>query len=275
LLSAGTYVGKGIARADAAAKTNGSARYGIDTREPGQLYAAIRHSPRLGGVLQKATLRAGLPGVRGLVEGKDYVAVVASSYSKAVAGLEQADVVWNDAKALGISTTDVFAAYRAALDKGASYQPRWVLDKAGDAASSAGRKVAATYDAPFLAHATMEPMNATAVVTDNGVKVWAGHQSGYLAQLHAASVAGVSADAVEIVTPYLGGGLAAGPISTTSPRPSRLRANSRERRSRPSGAALRICATILSAGRDGRRLRDARCGRAAVQLSLSHRRSLG
>ncbi|MEN3380195.1 MAG: isoquinoline 1-oxidoreductase subunit beta, partial [Hyphomicrobiales bacterium] len=206
LLSAGTYVGKGIARADAAAKTNGSARYGIDTREPGQLYAAIRHSPRLGGVLQKATLREGLPGVRGLVEGKDYVAVVASSYSKAVAGLEQADVVWNDAKALSVSTKDVFAAYRAALDKGASYQPRWVLDKAGDAASSTGRTVAATYDAPFLAHATMEPMNATAVVTDKGVKVWAGHQSGYLAQLRAAGVAGVSADAVEIVTPYLGGG---------------------------------------------------------------------
>jgi isoquinoline 1-oxidoreductase beta subunit len=206
LLSAGTYVGKGIARADAAAKTNGSARYGIDTREPGQLYAAIRHSPRLGGVLQKATLREGLPGVRGLVEGKDYVAVVASSYSKAVAGLEQADVAWNDAEALSISTKDVFAAYRAALDKGASYQPRWVLDNAGDAASSTGRTVAATYDAPFLAHATMEPMNATAVVTDKGVKVWAGHQSGYLAQLRAASVVGVSADAVEIVTPYLGGG---------------------------------------------------------------------
>jgi isoquinoline 1-oxidoreductase beta subunit len=206
LLSAGTFVGKGIARADAAPKTNGSARYGIDTREPGQLYAAIRHSPRLGGVLQKATLREGLPGVRGLVEGKDYVAVVASSYSKAVAGLEHADVVWNDATALSVSTKDVFAAYRAALDKGASYQPRWVLDKAGDAASSRGRKLAATYDAPFLAHATMEPMNATAVVTDKGVKVWAGHQSGYLAQLRAAGVAGVSADAVEIVTPYLGGG---------------------------------------------------------------------
>jgi isoquinoline 1-oxidoreductase beta subunit len=206
LLSAGTFVGKGIARADAAPKTNGSARYGIDTREPGQLYAAIRHSPHLGGVLQKATLREGLPGVRGLVEGKDYVAVVASSYSKAVAGLEHADVVWNDATALSVSTKDVFAAYRAALDKGASYQPRWVLDKAGDAASSRGRKLAATYDAPFLAHATMEPMNATAVVTDKGVKVWAGHQSGYLAQLRAAGVAGVSADAVEIVTPYLGGG---------------------------------------------------------------------
>ena len=205
-LAAGTYVGKGIARADVPPKTNGSALYGIDTREPGQLYAAIRHSPRLGGVLQEATLPDGLPGVRGLVEGRDYVAVVASSYCKAVAALEKADVVWNDSKALSISTKDVFAAYRAALDKGTSYQQRRVLDTAGDVASSTDRKFAATYDAPFLAHATMEPMNATALVTDNGVKVWAGHQSGYLAQLRAASAAGVSSDAVEVVTPYLGGG---------------------------------------------------------------------
>jgi isoquinoline 1-oxidoreductase beta subunit len=205
-LAAGTYVGKGIARADVPPKTNGSAPYGIDTREPGQLYAAIRHSPRLGGMLQKATLRDGLSGVRGLVEGRDYVAVVASSYYKAVAALEKADVVWNDRKALSISTKDVFEAYRAALDKGTSYQPRRVLDAAGDAAPATDRKVSATYKAPFLAHATMEPINATALVTDSSVKLWAGHQSVYLAQLRAASAAGVSCDAVEVVTPYLGGG---------------------------------------------------------------------
>jgi isoquinoline 1-oxidoreductase beta subunit len=100
----------------------------------------------------------------------------------------------------------VFAAYRAALDKGVSYKPRWVLDSVGDAASASAPRVAATYDAPFLAHATMEPMNATALVTAAGVKVWAGHQSGYLAKQRAATAAGVSTDAVEIFTPYLGGG---------------------------------------------------------------------
>ena len=120
--------------------------------------------------------------------------------------MEKATVVWDDSHALSVSSKDVFAAYRAALDKGAGYRPRWVIDSAGDVATATGRKVAATYDAPFLAHATMEPMNATALVTDAGVKVWAGHQSGYLAKLRAAAAAGVATDAVEVFTPYLGGG---------------------------------------------------------------------
>lgn len=205
-LAEGVFVGKGIARADTPPKTHGLAAFGIDTRQPGQLYAAIRHSPRLGGKLKSASLPAGLPGVRGIVEGSDYCAVVASSYSKAAAGLEKAAVVWDDSDALGVSSKDVFAAYRAALDKGSGYKPRWVIDSAGDVATATGRKVTATYDAPFLAHATMEPMNATALVSDAGVKVWAGHQSGYLAKLRAAAAAGVATDAVEVFTPYLGGG---------------------------------------------------------------------
>ncbi len=205
-LAEGIFVGKGIARADIPPKTHGVAAYGIDTRQPGQLYAAIRHSPRLGGILKSASLPVELPGVRGLVEGSDYFAVVASTYCKAVAGLEKAVVDWDDSRALGVSSKNVFAAYRAALDKGVNYKPRWVLDSAGDGASLSGPRVAATYDAPFLAHATMEPMNATALVTEAGVKVWAGHQSGYLAKQSAAGAAGVSTDAVEIFTPYLGGG---------------------------------------------------------------------
>jgi isoquinoline 1-oxidoreductase beta subunit len=205
-LAEGVFVGKGIARADTPPKTRGVAAYGIDTRQPGQLYAAIRHSPRLGGKLKSASLPAELPGVRGVVEGSDYCAVVASSYSKAAAGLKKAAVVWDDSHALSVSSRDVFAAYRAALDKGVGYKPRWVIDSAGDVAAATGRKVAATYDAPFLAHATMEPMNATALVTDAGVKVWAGHQSGYLTKLRAAAAAGVATEAVEVFTPYLGGG---------------------------------------------------------------------
>ena len=117
-LAEGVFVGKGIARADTPPKTRGVAAYGIDTRQPGQLYAAIRHSPRLGGKLKSASLPAELPGVRGIVEGSDYCAVVASSYSKAAAALEKAAVLWDDSHALGVSSKDVFAAYRAALDKG-------------------------------------------------------------------------------------------------------------------------------------------------------------
>jgi isoquinoline 1-oxidoreductase subunit beta len=100
----------------------------------------------------------------------------------------------------------VFASYRAALDKGADYEPRWVIDAAGDISKASGRTVKATYDAPFLAHMTMEPINATAFVTETSAKVWAGHQSASLVQLLAAGAAGLPSDAVEVFTPYLGGG---------------------------------------------------------------------
>lgn len=205
-LTEGAFVGKGAPRFDVPPKVEGLARYGIDTREAGQLYAAIRHSPRIGGRLARATVPSDAAGVRGVVQGKDYVAVVADSYAAAMAGLDRVDAIWDDSKALNISTPDVFAAYRAALDKGTDYKPRWVVDSAGDLAKAAGKAVKATYDAPFLAHATMEPMNATALVAESGVTVWAGHQSASLVRMLAAGAAGVASDKVKVVTPWLGGG---------------------------------------------------------------------
>jgi len=205
-LGAGAYVGKGAPRFDVPLKTYGEAKYGIDTRQPGQLYAAIRHSPRIGGRLARASVTAQIVGLRGVVEGKDYVAVVAETYAAALAGLEKADIVWDESNALGVSTKDVFAAYRAALDKGAEFKPRWVVDSAGDVAKATGKEIKASYDAPFLAHATMEPMNATAYVTETEAKVWAGHQSASLVQLLAAKAANLPSEKVEVFTPFLGGG---------------------------------------------------------------------
>ncbi len=205
-LRAGVYVGKGAPRFDVPLKTRGEAKYGIDTRQPGQLYAAIRHSPRLGGKLGRASVPTNIAGLRGIVEGGDYVAVVGESYAAAVAGLEKADVVWDDSTALGVSTGDVFAAYRAALDKGAEFKPRWVIDSAGDVARATGKEIRATYDAPFLAHATMEPMNATAYVTETEARIWAGHQSASLVQLMAAKAARLPSEKVEVFTPFVGGG---------------------------------------------------------------------
>lgn len=205
-LARGRLIGRGAPRPDVPPKTRGLARFAIDTREPGQLYAAIRHAPRIGGSLRDARLSDRIAGVRGIVKGEDYVAVVAESFSSALAGLDAAQIIWDESRGLRLSTKDVFAAYRAALDKGASYRPRWTLDSAGNPGAAAGRMIRATYSAPFLAHATMEPINATALVTDGGVKVWAGHQSGSLVQMLAAKTAGVSSEKVEVVTPFLGGG---------------------------------------------------------------------
>jgi isoquinoline 1-oxidoreductase beta subunit len=203
-LAGGTYVGKGIARADVSPKTNGTAPYGIDVREKGQLYAAIRHSPRIGGKLKDAQLGQHALDVHGLVKGEDYVAVVATSYCKAVAALEQVEADWDDSHALKISTKDVFAAYRAALDNPAG-QTRFVFEATGDGGPSSGQ-FAKTYQVPFLAHVTMEPMNATALVTDQRTTIWAGHQSADLLKYRVAHAVGASSDAVDVVTPFLGGG---------------------------------------------------------------------
>ncbi|MFV0281214.1 MAG: xanthine dehydrogenase family protein molybdopterin-binding subunit, partial [Rhodoblastus sp.] len=205
-LGPGAYIGRGAPRFDVPPKTYGEARYGIDTRQPGQLYAAIRHAPRLGGQLSRAFIPVKVAGVRGIVEGKTYVAVVAETYAAAQAGLEQAEIVWDDSRASSLSTGDVFAAYRAALDKGADYKPRWIIDAAGDVATANGKEIKATYEAPFLAHTTMEPINATALVTETQATVWAGHQSPSLAQALAAGAANLPREKVEIVTPFLGGG---------------------------------------------------------------------
>lgn len=199
-------IGKGAPRGDVPAKARGQAAYAIDVREKGQLYAAIRHAPRLGARLKSARSPVATPGVRGLVEGADYVAVVAESTAVALAEIDNLQLAWDEKPALAISTRDVFAAYRAALDQGAGYRGRWVVESRGDLRNAAGAQVAATYSAPFLAHVTMEPINATALVTDIGAKVWAGTQSPQLAQMIAARAAGVDADSVEIVTPFLGGG---------------------------------------------------------------------
>lgn len=170
-------IGLGAPRADVALKARGQARYAIDTREKDQLYAAILFAPRLGARLKRAALPTQPPGVRGLVEGDDYVAVVAQSYGAALLALDKLDLVWDDSKALSLSTRDVFAAYRAALDKGADFKPRFVMEARGDVRKAAGVDIKATYSAPFLAHVAMEPINATARVSDTGVKVWAGTQS--------------------------------------------------------------------------------------------------
>ena len=199
-------IGKGAPRGDVPPKTRGQARYGIDARAPGQLYAALRFAPRLGARTQGASLKTEMAGVRGLVEGGDYVAVVAETTAIANAALDKLEVVWDDANASNLSSADVTAAYRAALDQGAAYQPRWTMETRGDVANAAGKTVKAAYGLPFLAHATMEPMNACVLVGETDAKVWAGTQSPQLAQMMAARALGLEAERVEIVTPYLGGG---------------------------------------------------------------------
>lgn len=205
-LRQGGLIGKGIPRPDVPAKVHGRAMYGIDTRQPGQLYAAIRHSPRLGGKVSRAVLRDRSPGVQGIVTGEDWVAVVANGFALASAALDKAEIAWDDSAALALSTADVVSAYSRALEHAATHKPHFVIDAAGDISAPTKDTVKSRYFVPFLAHAAMEPINATALVTDNGCEIWAGHQSNSLVALIASKTAGCATDAVKLNTPWLGGG---------------------------------------------------------------------
>ena len=241
----------------------------------GQLYAAIRHSPRIGGALARASLPANIAGVRGLVEGRDYLAIVADSYALAAAALEKADIVWDESKGLKLSTKDVFASYRAALDKGADYKPRWVIDAAGDIGKASGRTIKATYDAPFLAHATMEPINATALVTETSVKVWAGHQSASLVQLLAARRGRSAQRRGRSVHALSRRRLRAAGRSRLYRQGSRDREEVQGNADPDDLVARRgYSRRRLSSWRHGRRRRDARFQRPTNEFRVSHRRSI-
>jgi len=208
-----TLLGTPAPRIDLPAKTDGSARFGIDVRQPGQVYAAVRHCPMLGGApgtVDGAPALA-LPGVERVVElgpyagGTAALAVVGRSSWHAMRGAQALRVEWQQrpAGALDSAAIEADLALQAGRDQG------FVFHQRGDAARAlqdATRSVQALYQAPYLAHVTMEPINCTAQVKDGRVQVWAPTQVPGLARALAARVAGVPDDAVTVHVTYLGGG---------------------------------------------------------------------
>ena len=220
-----TLIGQSVPRRDSLPKTNGTAQYGMDTRVPGMLYAAIRMSPVLGGTLRQMNEADILqrPGVVRVIRLSDLpiqgisgsgVAVVATSYWQAQSALNALKIDWEGAGATDLSSTGVMEELRASLNSEAGF----TYFKQGDAesavqeltvmqlAASGMTAVKAEYSAPFIAHATMEPMNCTALVKDHKVTLWTGTQIPSFAVQVAAQVAGVSKDQVELHTAFLGGG---------------------------------------------------------------------
>ncbi|MDI9675681.1 xanthine dehydrogenase family protein molybdopterin-binding subunit [Burkholderia cenocepacia] len=209
-------VGKPAPRNDIAAKTDGSARFAIDVRPPGMLYAAVVMCPVLGGKLKTFNAKAALvmPGVRyvvpfdGSTGGAPGVAVVADHYWQARQALGALEPEWDNGPHATLDSADIHQQLVGALnsDKG-SFTYRSTGDglKAFENAQGA-TIVEAEYSAPYLAHATMEPINCTAQVTKDRVQLWAPTQVATLAQLVAARAAGVSRDQVHIDIPLIGGG---------------------------------------------------------------------
>lgn len=197
-------IGKPLPRLDGADKARGRIIYGIDVKRPGMLYAAMVPCPVIGGKVASFDY-AGLdktPGVRTVVNLGEGVAVVANHFWTARKAADTLKIQWDEGPGAQLDTDGIFAALAAAKDK-----PGYVAKQAGDvSAALASSAVEAEYRCQMLSHATLEPQNCTALVTPNGVDVWASVQFPQGAQAVAAQVAGVPPELAWIHPQFLGGG---------------------------------------------------------------------
>jgi len=186
-------------------KVTGKAVYGTDVRIPGMLFATVVHPPVFGGKVASfdATAARAIAGVRDVVEVSQGVAVVAASTWAAMSGARALRITWDNG-AFAMSTPDIFAEL-ARLADGPAVEARNVGDTS-TAFTGAAQRVQASYEAPYLAHATMEPMNCTADVRRDRCEIWAPTQNPQGTQSVAARLTGLSVDAVTVHVTHLGCG---------------------------------------------------------------------
>lgn len=199
-------IGTPAKRLDAAGKVNGTAAYGIDARPPGVKIAALAQSPVFGGKLKSVddTAAKAVKGVRQIVRLDDAVAVVADHMGAAKKGLEALKIEWDGGPHAELSTQDVARQLeQATLKSGAVAQNIGDADKA---MAGAATKIEAMYQLPFLAHATMEPMNCTAHFRGDECEIWIGTQAIARVQAMAAKAASLPVEKVIVHNHLLGGG---------------------------------------------------------------------
>lgn len=199
-------IGTPAKRLDSAGKVDGTAMFGIDVKVPGMKVATVAASPVFGGKLATYDEKAALavPGVRQVAKLDNAVAVIADHYWAAKQGLAAANPKFDDGEHANVSTADVVTALAKAAEKTGA-----VAKNEGDAAAilaTAAIKLEATYENPFLAHVTMEPMNCTAHVTPEGCDIWVGTQIPTIAQIAVAQTLGLDQAKVRIHNHLLGGG---------------------------------------------------------------------
>ena len=199
-------LGQAKRRLDTPTKTNGSARFGIDAQLPGMLVAVIARAPAKGAKpkpFDEAKAKA-VKGVQQVITLPSGVAVLATGYWAAKKGREALAVEWDFGDAPRLDS----GAVSALLDEGALNADAVARDEGNtkDAAANAAQTLDARYEAPFLAHACMEPMNCTAWVRGDEVEIWAGTQSQGPAQGILGQVAQVTPAKVKVNTMMLGGG---------------------------------------------------------------------
>ncbi|MDP2493093.1 molybdopterin-dependent oxidoreductase [Shimia thalassica] len=198
-------IGKPTQRIDIVAKSTGTQTYGIDLDIPGQVHAAVKVNPRQGGAMKgyDASAAKDMRGVSNVVEITGGVGVIADNTWRAIQAVNAIDFDWDEApypaeqdqhwEEIGKSFVD------DRLDK------KWRDDGDTDAALAAGTPLNAEYRAPYVAHAPLEPLNATVLVEEDGVTVWAGHQIPRQLQVLVAQITGHEAEQVTFVNQFMGG----------------------------------------------------------------------
>jgi isoquinoline 1-oxidoreductase subunit beta len=198
-------IGKPLKRFDTPDKVNGKTVYGIDAMLPNMKFATLAACPVFGGKIGKVDDAAArkIPGVQKIVVLDDLVAVVGDHMWAAKQGLEALNVTWNEGANAAVGSKEIWDDLRAASEKDGA-----VARSEGDIAKglATGDRFEAAYELPFLAHATMEPLNCTVHVTSDACEIWTGTQIMARAQSEAAKAAGLPPEKVTVHNHLIGGG---------------------------------------------------------------------
>ena len=200
-------IGTSVKRLDSPEKVDGTAMFGLDVRLPDMVYAVIATSPVFGGTLASVddTNAKKIPGVRQVVKADNAVAVIGDHTWAAKRGLAALDIQWNEGAGANLSMKQIVDDLTAAADHGTGAVAR----KDGDvtkAFADAKTRVDAVYQQPFLAHATMEPVNCTVHVRPDGCDLWLGTQVPTRIVDTAVKITGLPAEKIVVHNHLLGGG---------------------------------------------------------------------
>jgi isoquinoline 1-oxidoreductase beta subunit len=200
------YIGKVIPRLDSVMKTTGEPIFALDHKQPGMLTAIMQRSPRFGGTVKSfdATEAKAVKGVVDVVQVPQGVAVLATDTWSAMKGRKALKIEWDDSKAETRSSDQIYADYsKLAATEGT---PAKRKGDASKALAGAAKVIDVEYKFPYLAHAPMEPLNATMQIKDDGsAEIWAGSQFQTVEQATAAAILGLKPDQVSINTLWAGG----------------------------------------------------------------------
>lgn len=199
------YIGKRVARKDSKPKTNGSAQFTIDVKLPGMLTAVVAHSPLFGGKVKSfdATKAKAIKGVVEVVQVPSGVAVLANDFWAAKQGRDALTVVWDDSVANKLGSAEILAQYKELAQK-----PGLVARKDGDAdkaLAGAAKKLEATFEFPYLAHAAMEPLDCVVKLDKDSCEIWNGEQLQTPDQFAVAKLTGLKPEQIKLNMLYAGG----------------------------------------------------------------------